>query len=507
MKGPTAGLSQQPGRSWGQPGLGGARPGGSSPDNDGTGRHCQTARVRQARQDGATRSEPVVEPPQAAEPARTWRMWAGQQRTPPTGEHRGGWRLRTSRPLRPRRPRGRPAAYPWRGCRGKAGHHPCRPAHGERGKRPDAPFPAVRPARRRAGPPSAGGIRTWRSPRGTRRPGEPATGGRGTASSQPWDWQARRSLVNTSAPWPTVEQAEARVLGIQTKLHQWATDDPLRRFDDLFNLVGDPAFLLVAWRRVRGNKGARTAGVDGRTARDVEQGRGVEAVLADLRAELRARRFAPLPVRERLIPKPGGKLRRLGIATIHDRVVQAACKLVLEPILEADFRPCSYGFRPGRRAQDAIEEIRYLAARSYEWVLEADITACFDELSHVGIMDRLRQRIADRRVLALVKAFLKAGILGEDGGWRETTTGAPQGGILPPLLSNLALAALGEHAARARQAMGAVSQRHDRRQRGEATWRLIRYADDFVVMVAGTRAHAEALTDEVAAVLASVLAP
>jgi RNA-directed DNA polymerase len=310
--------------------------------------------------------------------------------------------------------------------------------------------------------------------------------------------------VNTSAPWPTVEQAEARVLGIQTKLHQWATDDPLRRFDDLFNLVGDPAFLLVAWRRVRGNKGARTAGVDGRTARDVEQGRGVEAFLADLRAELRARRFAPLPVRERLIPKPGGKLRRLGIATIHDRVVQAACKLVLEPILEADFRPCSYGFRPGRRAQDAIEEIRYLAARSYEWVLEGDITACFDELSHVGIMDRLRQRIGDRRVLGLVKAFLTAGILGEDGGWRETTTGAPQGGILSPLLSNLALSVLDEHAARAWQAMGTVSQRHDRRQRGEATWRLVRYADDFVVMVAGTRAHAEALADEVAAVLATM---
>jgi RNA-directed DNA polymerase len=314
--------------------------------------------------------------------------------------------------------------------------------------------------------------------------------------------------VNTGAPQPTLslEEAQVRVLGIQTKLHQWATGDPSRRFDDLFNLVCDPAFLLVAWHRVQGNKGARTAGVDGRTARDIERGRGVEAFLADLRAELKARRFAPLPVRERQIPKPGGsgKLRRLGIATIRDRVVQAACKLVLEPILEADFRPCSYGFRPGRRAQDAIEEIRYLAARSYEWVLEGDITACFDELSHVGIMDRLRQRIADRRVLALVKAFLKAGILGEDGAWRETTTGAPQGGILSPLLSNLALSVLDEHAARAWQAMGTASQRHDRRQRGEATWRLVRYADDFVVMVAGTRAHAEALTDEVAAVLATM---
>jgi RNA-directed DNA polymerase len=201
--------------------------------------------------------------------------------------------------------------------------------------------------------------------------------------------------VNIGAPQLplSLQDAEARVLGIQTKLHQWATDDPLRRFDDLFNLVCDPAFLLVAWHRVRGNKGARTAGVDGQTARDVERGRGVEAFLADLRAELKARRFAPLPVRERLIPKPGGKHRRLGIATIRDRVVQAACKLVLEPIWEAEFVPCSYGFRPGRRAQDAIEEIRYLAARSYEWVLEADITACLDPASHcpLGAGERVQQ--------------------------------------------------------------------------------------------------------------------
>src|SRR5918994_4811953 len=161
-----------------------------------------------------------------------------------------------------------------------------------------------------------------------------------------------------------------------------ATGDPARRFDDLYNLVWDPAFVLVAWRRVRGNKGARTAGVDGQTARYIERERGEEAFLADVRAELKARRFTPLPVRERQIPKPGGRLRRLGIATIQDRVVQAALKLVLEPIFEADFVPCSYGFRPNRRAQDAIEEVRYLAARSYEWVLEADITACFDEIDH-----------------------------------------------------------------------------------------------------------------------------
>jgi RNA-directed DNA polymerase len=151
--------------------------------------------------------------------------------------------------------------------------------------------------------------------------------------------------VNIGAPWPTAEQAEARVLEIQTKLHRWATDAPDRRFADLFNLVCDPAVLLVAWRRVRGNKGARTAGVDGQTVYYIQQRRGEAVFLAELRAELKARRFAPLPARERLIPKPGsGKLRMLGIPTVRDRVVQAALKLVLEPIFEADFLPCSTAF-------------------------------------------------------------------------------------------------------------------------------------------------------------------
>ena len=191
--------------------------------------------------------------------------------------------------------------------------------------------------------------------------------------------------MNTSAPWPTPKEAEARVLGIQTKLHRWATDDPDRRFDDLYNLVCDPAFLLVAWRRVRGNKGARTAGVDGQTAYAIETGRGVAALLEDLRAELKAQRFEPLPVRERMIPKPGTrKRRRLGIPVVRDRIVQGALKLVLEPIYEADFKPCSYGFRPKRRAHDAVAEIRLLASTSYEWALDGDIKACFDEISHSG---------------------------------------------------------------------------------------------------------------------------
>jgi RNA-directed DNA polymerase len=310
--------------------------------------------------------------------------------------------------------------------------------------------------------------------------------------------------VNTGAPWPTAELAEARVLGIQAKLHRWAIDDPTRRFDDLFNLVCDPAFLLVGWRRVRGNMGARTAGVDGQTAAYIEWVRGEAAFLAELRADLKARRFAPLPVRERMIPKPGGrKRRRLGIPTVRDRVVQAALKLVLEPIFEADFQPCSYGFRPGRRAHDALAEIHLLASHSYEWVVEGDIEACFDTIDHTALLQRMRRRVGDKRVLGLVKAFCKAGILTEAGQVQDTITGTPQGGILSPLLANIALSVLDEHFAEAwQQTMGTNAQRRTRKARGLARYRLVRYADDFVVMVAGTRADAEALKGEAAAVLA-----
>jgi RNA-directed DNA polymerase len=310
--------------------------------------------------------------------------------------------------------------------------------------------------------------------------------------------------VNTDAPWPTAELAEARVLGIQAKLHRWAIDDPTRRFDDLFNLVCDPAFLLVGWRRVRGNMGARTAGVDGQTAAYIEWVRGEAAFLAELRADLKARRFAPLPVRERMIPKPGGrKRRRLGIPTVRDRVVQAALKLVLEPIFEADFQPCSYGFRPGRRAHDALAEIHLLASHSYEWVVEGDIEACFDTIDHTALLQRMRRRVGDKRVLGLVKAFCKAGILTEAGQVQDTITGTPQGGILSPLLANIALSVLDEHFAEAwQQTMGTNAQRRTRKARGLARYRLVRYADDFVVMVAGTRADAEALKGEAAAVLA-----
>jgi hypothetical protein len=257
--------------------------------------------------------------------------------------------------LCPRRPRGRSAAYSWRGCRGNAGHHPCRPAHGERGKRPDAALPSPRPV-------------GWRA--GRRRLMASGCGGapgvvRGQESCLHGEGGSEFAVVGLAGQEATGEYRRTVADALGGRGGGAATGEPdqaapvgdrrsctsVRRSG---HLICDPALVLVAWRRVRGNKGARTAGVDGgQTARYIERERGEEAVLADVGAELKARRFTPLPVRERQIPKPGGKLRRLGIATIQDRVVQAALKLVLEPIFEADFVPCSYGFRIpvcGRRA-------------------------------------------------------------------------------------------------------------------------------------------------------------
>ncbi|AUH40498.1 group II intron reverse transcriptase/maturase [Streptomyces sp. CMB-StM0423] len=301
-------------------------------------------------------------------------------------------------------------------------------------------------------------------------------------------------------------RVERRVLEIQAKLHRWSNENGHRRFDDLYNLVCDPDFLLVAWDRVRSNRGARSAGIDGRSAFSIESA-GVEEFLGGLRSQLKDRSFSPLPARERMIPKSDGKKRRLGIATVCDRVVQASLKLVLEPIFEADFLPCSYGFRPNRRAHDAVAEIRYYSSRprQYEWVVEGDIKACFDEISHSALMDRVRMRVGDKRVLALVKAFLKSGILSEDGSLTETNTGTPQGSILSPLLSNVALSVLDEYI---EQAPGGPSssewQRRVRRRQGLPNFRLIRYADDWCLMVRGTREGAEALKEEVAEVLATM---
>jgi len=301
--------------------------------------------------------------------------------------------------------------------------------------------------------------------------------------------------------------ARDRVAGMQAELHRWAAADPGRRFDDLFNFVHDPATLFVAFCRVAGNQGADTPGVDGITSDYVKEVLGVPGFLDDLRAALKDGSFRPLPVRERMIPKPGGsgKPRRLGIPAVADRVVQAALKLVLEPIFEADFKPVSYGFRPKRRAQDAIAEICCFGTRGYRRVLDADIEAAFDNVSHPAVMERVRARVKDKRVLALVKAFLKAGVLTEPGEHRETLTGTPQGGILSPLIFNIALSALDEHLTAPWEEGGTMSAEYRRaalRRKGLPTWRTVRYADDFAVLVNGGEQDAAALREEIAGVLA-----
>ncbi|MRH90649.1 group II intron reverse transcriptase/maturase [Nocardia sp. SYP-A9097] len=293
---------------------------------------------------------------------------------------------------------------------------------------------------------------------------------------------------------------------MQSKLHWWSTREAGRLFDDLHNLVYDPAFLVHAWERVHGNKGGRTAGVDGVVPRSIPK--ELIALVSQLQIALKERSYRPNLVREKLIPKPGNsaKKRRLGIPTTADRIVQASLKLVLEPIFEADFQPSSYGFRPRRRAQDAIAEIHFLGIQGYQWVLEADIEACFDRIDHTALLERMRHRIVDKRVLALVKSFLKAGILSEDGTDRNSLMGTPQGGILSPLLANIALSVLDDHFQHEWDVAGGgvrypESRRAALRRKGFATYRLVRYADDFVVLVHGKEHHAHEIRTEVAQVL------
>jgi RNA-directed DNA polymerase len=314
--------------------------------------------------------------------------------------------------------------------------------------------------------------------------------------------------VNTGASWPSLEQAQARVLDHQRKLHRWASGEPERRFADVFNLVCDRATLLVAWERVASNRGARTAGVDAVTRHAVVRDDGLFPFLEELRSSLREGSLRPLPVRQAVIPKKGGKVRYLGIPTLRDRVAQMALYLVLEPIFEADFYPSSYGYRPGRRAQDAIAELHHFTSKpgTYEWVIEGDIQACFDNVDHQILMGLVEDRIADRKVLRLVRAFLRAGVVDQHGGFAASLTGTPQGGIISPLLANIYLSVLDRHFARIWQTdMSPPWRRRQRRRKGLPNYRLLRYADDFIVLVHGERSDAEALRAEIGALLADKL--
>jgi RNA-directed DNA polymerase len=231
------------------------------------------------------------------------------------------------------------------------------------------------------------------------------------------------------------------ILDMQRKLYRWSSDTPNKVFADLFNLVCDRRTLTEAWRRLARNSGSQTPGTDGMTRRTVEERPGGAAKFLDeIREALRNGTYRPEPVRQRLIPKPGkpGKFRPLGIPTLTDRLVQMALKLILEPILEADFYPTSYGFRKGRSTLDALVKIQQCLNPTmrgpsvYSYVIEGDIKGCFDAIDHHVLMEQVRKRISDRKVLKLILAFLKAGVMIE-GTIRHPVTGSPQGGIVTPL--------------------------------------------------------------------------
>jgi RNA-directed DNA polymerase len=285
-----------------------------------------------------------------------------------------------------------------------------------------------------------------------------------------------QSINSAKLEFGAADPVKARKL--RNRLWAAAKQSSGRRFHALYDRIYRSDILWMAWERVRENRGS--AGVDNITLADVED-YGVERMLAELQHDLRLGRYHPTFVRRVEIPKPDGRKRSLGIPTVRDRVAQQAAKLVLEPLFEADFLDCSYGFRPKRSATDAMEKIRVSFPRGDEFAFEADIQDFFGSIDHDRLMSLVEVRVSDRRVLKLVKGWLRAGVL-VDGRVSETVTGTPQGGVISPLLANIFL------------------HEFDKAWEEHGVGELVRYADDFVVLCS-SRDQAEQARRQATAIL------
>ena len=278
----------------------------------------------------------------------------------------------------------------------------------------------------------------------------------------------------------TTEKDKVREL--QRTLYRAAKADPKRRFHALYDKVYRRDVLERAWGQVRANRGA--AGSDRITIEQVEQ-YGVERLLEQLAAELRAGSYRPLPARRVFIPKPGSAEQRpLSIPAVCDRIVQAATRIVIEPIFEADFLPCSFGFRPKQSQHDALQVVIDQADRGRRWVVESDVDSCFESIPHERLLAAIEERICDRQLLKLVRALLRAGVI-EEGAVRHAVTGTPQGGVVSPLLCNVYL------------------HRLDRVWQTRGRGVLVRFADDLLVLCR-TRQEAEAALVALRAILAEL---